>query len=259
MDLQKFLAIYKKEWKTFFSLPIAYAILVVFMVLSGYFFTSIANYYSMVSMRSMNQYYRSMMDLNIIDGIFRPYFHNMVVILLLVIPLITMRVFAEEKKDGTAELLFTYPVKDTTVVLAKYSAVMTIFGLMLTGTLCSMIILRIITAYDILPALAGILGLLLITSAFAMLGIFVSTLTESQIVAAVISFGILLLFFVISWASQSVGPFFGKILKELSIIEHFDSFSKGLIDTSDIIFYINFTILFFFLTLRILESKQWRG
>lgn len=259
MELQRFIAIYKKELKTFFSLPIAYAIIIVFMVLSGYFFSSIANYYSAVSLRSMNQYYRSMMDLNIIEGIFRPYFHNMVVILLLVIPLITMRLFAEEKKDGTAELLFTYPVKDTTIVLAKYCASMTVFLIMLVGTLSSMIILRIITAYEILTSLTGILGLLLIASAFMMLGIFISTLTESQIVAAVISFGVLLLFFVISWGSQSVGPTFGKILQELSIIEHFDSFSKGLIDTSDIIYYINFTILFFFLTLRILESKQWRG
>lgn len=259
MDFQKFLALYKKEWKTFFSLPIAYAVLIVFMVLSGYFFASIANYYSMVSLRSMNQYYRNMMDLNITDGIFRPYFHNMVVILLLIVPLITMRVFAEEKKDGTAELLFTYPVKDITIVLAKYAAAMTIFGLMLLGTLCSIIILRVTTAYDILPVLIGILGLILVASAFIMLGIFISSLTESQIVAAVISFGVLLLFFVISWASQSVGPTFGRILQELSIIEHFDNFSKGLFDTSDLIYYINFTVLFFFLTLRILESKQWRG
>jgi len=259
MEMQKFLAIYKKELKTFFSLPIAYAIIIVFMVLSGYFFSSIANYYSAVSLRSMNQYYRSMMDLNVIEGIFRPYYHNMVVILLLVIPLITMRLFAEEKKDGTAELLFTYPVKDTTIVLAKYCASMTIFLVMLAGALSSMIILRIITAYEILTSLTGILGLLLVASAFMMLGIFVSSLTESQIVAAVISFGVLLLFFVISWGSQSVGPTFGKILQELSIVEHFDSFSKGLLDTSDIIYYINFTVLFFFLTLRILESKQWRG
>ncbi len=255
---QKFLALYKKELKIFFALPIAYTIIVVYMVLSGYFFTSIINYYSMMSMRSMQSYYRGA-ELSMIDGVFRPYFQNMAVILLLMVPIITMRVFAEEKREGTSELLFTYPVSDFAIVMAKFLSALTILLIMIVGGGLSFIILRFAGDFELLPLLCGFLGLILVGSAFIMLGIFISTLTESQIVAAVASFGLLLLFWVISWQAGSLGPIGQKILTNLSIIEHLGSFSKGMIDTSDLIYYLNFTALFLFLSLRVLESKQWRG
>ncbi len=255
----KFMALLKKELTVFFSLPIAYAVIAVFLILSGYFFSSIANYYAMISMRSMNQYSRGMMDLSMIDGIFRPYFQNMVVVLILMIPLITMRLFAEEKREGTSELLFTYPVSDLAVVLAKLVSAVVIFGAMMAGSLSSFIILRIGTAYEILPVLAGFLGLFMIGSAFLMLGLFISSLTESQIVAGVISFGALLFFLVIPWAAGSAGPFWGGVIKALSVVDHFGSFAKGVLDTADITYFISFFALFLFLTLRVLESKQWRG
>ena len=255
----KFTALLKKELNIFFSMPIAYAVITVFLVLSGYFFSSITDYYAMVSLRSMNQYSKGMMDLSMMEGIFRPYFRNMVVVLILMIPLITMRLFAEEKREGTAELLFTYPVSDMAVVMTKFFSALAIFGAMLAGSLASFLILRIGTAYEILPVIAGYLGLLMIGSAFIMLGIFISSLTESQIVAAVISFGVLLFVLVIPWASGSVGPFWGAVLKSFSVVEHFDSFAKGVLDTADITYFISFFALFLFLTLRVLESKQWRG
>jgi len=257
--MQKFFALYKKELQITFSNPIAYAVIIVFMVLSGYFFMNIANYYALFSLRSMNQYYRNMMDLNMVQGIFRPYFNNMAVVLLLIIPLITMRIFAEEKREGTIELLFTYPVSDFTIVISKFLSALTIFLLMLIGSLSSFLILKTITSYEIGPVFSGFLGLFLLGSAFIMMGVFISSLTESQIVAAVISFGVLLIFWVIGWSAQSAGPFMSKVLLNLSIIEHFDNFAKGLLDTTDLFYYINLTILFFFLTLRILETKQWRG
>jgi ABC-2 type transport system permease protein len=255
----KFYALYSKELKVFFSMPIAYALLAVFIGLSGYFFSSIAGYYAMVSLRAMNQYNRSMMDLSVVEGIFRPFFHNMVVILILMVPVITMRIFAEEKREGTAELLFTYPVSDTAIVLAKFASTLTVFGIMLAGSLSSFIILRFAIAFDLGPVISGFLGLFLIGSAFLMLGLFISTTTESQIVAAVISFGILLFFMVLPWASQSASPFWGKVINNISVVTHFDSFAKGVLDTADITYYLGFILVFFFLTLRLLESKQWRG
>ncbi len=255
----KFSALYKKELAIFFSMPIAYALLAVFVALSGYFFSSIANYYAMVSMQAMSQYNRGSIDLNILQGIFRPYFSNMVVILMLMVPIITMRVFAEEKREGTSELLFTYPVSDLTIVSAKFLAAYTVFGVMISGALSSFIILRFSTPFELGPVLAGFLGMLLLGAAFLMLGIFISSMTESQIVAAVISFGALLFFMVLPWASQSVSPFWAKVINNLSIVTHFDSFSKGVLDTADITFLLSFFAVFFFLTLRVLESKQWRG
>jgi ABC-2 type transport system permease protein len=256
---QKLWGLYKKEIKVFFSMPVAYVVIAVYMILSGYFFANIVNYYAMVSLRSMNQYQRQQMDLSMIEGIFRPYFHNVVVVLILMIPLLTMRLFAEEKREGTVELLFTYPVNDLTIVTAKYLSAMTVYASMLIGSVSCFIMMRVVTAFELLPVLSGILGMFLIGAAFVSIGLFISTLTESQIVAAVISFGVLLLFLVLPWISQSAGPEMGKIINQISIIEHFDGFSKGLLNSADLVYYINFAVLFFFLTLRVLESKQWRG
>lgn len=255
----KFKALLQKELNIFFSLPIAYAVIAVFWVLSGYFFSSIADYYAQVSLRSMNQYNKGMMDLSMIDGIFRPYFQNMVVVLILMIPLLTMRLFAEEKREGTAELLFTYPVSDMAVVMAKFVSAVVILGAMMIGSLSSFIIFRIGSDFELLPVLSGFLGIFMIGSAFIMMGIFISSLTESQIVAGVLSFGMLLFFLVIPWAAASAGPFWGVVLKGLSVVEHFGSFAKGVLDTSDITYFISFFAMFLFLTLRVLESKQWRG
>jgi ABC-2 type transport system permease protein len=255
----KFTALYKKEIAIIFAMPVAYAVISVFAILSGYFFATIANYYAMVSLRSMNQYQRMMWDLSMIDGIFRPYFHNVVVVMIIMFPLITMRLFAEEKREGTAELLFTYPVSDMAIVLSKFFAALTVFVAMLVCGMISFLILRTTSQYEILPVISGFLGLLLVGASFLALGLFISSLTDSQIVAAVISFGALLLLLLLPWLSQTVGPEAGKIIMGLSITEHFDNLAKGLLDTSDIVYYLVFIILFLFLTLRVLETKQWRS
>ena len=131
--------------------------------------------------------------------------------------------------------------------------------IIMLGLLSSFIVMSFVTSYEILPILVGFLGLLMIGSAFIMLGVFISSITESQIVAGVISFGTLFFFLVIPWAIQTAGPFWGGILKVFSVVEHFDSFAKGVLDTADITYFMSFFIVFLFLTLRILESKKWRG
>ena len=109
------------------------------------------------------------------------------------------------------------------------------------------------------PILTGYLGLLLMGAAFIALGLLVSSITENQIVAAVISFGAILMFWLIGWSEAFVGPSLGKILTHLSLLDHFEKFAKGVIDTRDVIYYIDFSVLFLFMTMRSLESKRWRG
>ncbi len=150
-------------------------------------------------------------------------------------------------------------MSDLTILSAKYASALTVFLAMLIGTMSSVMILRTITPFGMMPVLGGLLGLFLLGSAFMMLGIFISALTESQIVAAVISFGALLFFWMIDWLSVSVSPAIAKVLSNVSIIKHFDSFSKGVLDTADIAYYLVFIFIFFILSLRVLESKQWRG
>jgi ABC-2 type transport system permease protein len=250
--------IFKKELRVYFTSPVAYGVFTFFLLISGYFFASIFAFFNLVSMQSaMNPALAR--DLNVTEGIMRPLFSNIGVVMLFMMPILTMRLFAEEKKTGTIELLLTYPVRDGEVLLGKYVAAGTLYLMMLAATALYPGILAYFARIEWGPLLTGYLGLTLMGAAFLAVGVLASSLTENQIVAAIATFGALLIFWVIGWSADFAGPVWGKILAHLSILEHFDSFAKGVIDTKDVIYYLNFTILSLFLTLRSLESKRWRG
>jgi ABC-2 type transport system permease protein len=252
------LAIFRKELRLYFASPIAYAVLTIFSLVAGWFFYNVFAFYTLLSMQSaMNPMMAR--DLSVTEGVLRPLFQNISVIMLLMMPILTMRLFAEEKKSGTIELLLTYPVRDGEVLLGKYLAALTVFVGMLALTLVYPALVAWATRLDWGPLLTGYLGLLLQGAAFIAVGILISSLTENQIVAAVATFGTLLIFWVIAWAADSAGGTLGRVLSHLSLTEHFDSFAKGVIDTKDLIYYLNLTILALFLTLRSLDSKRWRG
>ncbi len=256
--MRNVVAIFKRECKAYFNSPIAYALLTIFLVVSGYFFYSNVLFYSLMSLQMLQSPFLAE-QLNITDGIIRPLFSNISVILLLLTPVLTMRLFAEEKKSGTIELLLTYPVKDSEVVLGKFLACLFVFLVMLALTIPCLVLLAWYGAPETGPILTGYLGLLLMGGAFISLGLFVSSLTENQIIAAAVGFGTLLLFWVIGWSAQFAGGLLGNILRHLSLLEHFDNFAKGIIDTTDVVYYLIFSIFCIFLTLRTLESIKWRG
>lgn len=250
--------IIKKELRLYFTSPVAYVMITIFLLLAGYFFYSIFAFFTLASMQSaMNP--QMARDLNVTDSVMRPLFSNISVILLLLMPLITMRLFAEERRSGTIELLLTYPVRDGAVLLGKYLAAVLVYVLMLVFTLLYPAMLFYFTRVEWGPLLTGYVGLLLLGSAFIAVGIFASSLTENQIIASITTFGILLIFWVIGWSADFVGGMWGKVLGHLSLIEHFDSFGKGVLDTRDIVYFLNFTILSLFLTLRALEARRWKG
>jgi ABC-2 type transport system permease protein len=252
------LAVFRKEIRLYFGSPIAYAVLAIFSLVAGWFFYNVFGYYALMSMQAaMNPMMGR--DLSVTEGVLRPLFQNISVILLLMMPILTMRLFAEEKRSGTIELLLTYPVRDGEVLLGKYLAALTIFVGMLALTLVYPLLVAWTTPFESGPLVTGYVGLLLEGAAFIAIGILISSLTENQVVAAVATFGTLLIFWVISWASDSAGPTLGRILSHLSITEHFDPFARGVIDTKDVIYYLDLTILSLFLTLRSLDSKRWRG
>jgi ABC-2 type transport system permease protein len=252
------LAILRKELRLYFTSPIAYAVLTIFSLVAGWFFYNVFAFYTMVSMQAaMNPMMAR--ELSVTEGVLRPLFQNISVIMLLMMPILTMRLFAEEAKSGTIELLLTYPVRDGEVLLGKYLAALLVFVGMLALTLVYPLLVAWTTRVDGGPLLTGYLGLLLQGAAFIAVGLLISSLTENQIVAAVATFGTLLIFWVISWASDSAGGTLGRVLSHLSLTEHFDAFAKGVIDTKDLIYYLNLTILALFLTLRSLDSKRWRG
>jgi ABC-2 type transport system permease protein len=250
--------IFKKEMRLYFTSPIAWVILTIFTLITGYFFYSIFAYYTLASMQSMMNPMMAR-EMNVTDSVLRPLFSNISVILLLLMPLVTMRLFAEERRSGTIELLLTYPIRDGAVLLGKYLAALAMYGVMLALTLVYPALVLYFARVEWGVLATGYLGLLLMGATFLAVGIFASSLTENQIVASVITFGVLLIFWVIGWSADYAGGPWGRVLSHISLLEHFDSFAKGVLDTKDILYYVNFTIVALFLTLRSLEARRWKG
>ncbi|MFH1139918.1 MAG: ABC transporter permease subunit [Pseudomonadota bacterium] len=256
--MSNFLPIFKRELRVYFTSPIAYAVIFIFLVLAGYFFYTTSAYYSISSFQAARNPYGGG-GLNYVDMLLTPYFGNLSVVMLLMLPLLTMRLFSEEKKTGTYELLFSYPVRDLDVLMGKYLAALLVFAVMIGLTFLNLALLFSAGVSEVGVVLAGYLGLFLMGAAFISLGVFISSLTENQIVAAVISFGALLLIWVAGWSANSAGPPLGDVLQYISLVTHLVNFAKGLIDTADLAYYLIFTFFFLFLTLRSLESKRWRA
>ncbi len=248
----------KKECASYFYSPIAYVVMTMFVLVSGYFFYNILSVYTMISMRAM-QSQSAAEGLNFTEGIFIPLFSNMSIIMLLMMPLLTMRLLSEEKRSGTFELLLTYPLRDIETVLGKFFACFLVFACMIGLTTAYPIFLSFLGKIEYGPLISCYIGLLLMGSAFIAFGLLASSWTSNQIIAAVISFGALLLFWMIGFSAYSASPELAGILRHLSLLDHFDSFTKGVIESKDVIYYLNFTIFCLFLTLRSLESSKWRG
>lgn len=247
----------KKELKTYFTSPIAYVVIAVFLVLVGFFFYSLIWWFNSQSLQmAQNPYYYQQLNIN--QMVYSPLFHNTSIILLLMLPLLTMRLFSEEKKIGTEELLFTSPISVNQIILGKYLASLIVLAsmLLLTG------ILSIFTfAYgnpEFAPILVGYLGLFLMGAAFIAVGIFFSSLTENQIVSAILTFGALLLFWILNWASSAASGFWKDVLNYLSFFQHFDEMTQGILDTTDLVYYLSFSFFGIFLTHSVIQSRRWR-
>jgi ABC-2 type transport system permease protein len=262
--MKNLLVICKKELTSYYYSPIAYVVITIFLLISGYFFYNILVGYSNASYMATRDPYLAQY-LNFTDGIFSPLFGNTNIIMLLMMPLLTMRLLAEEKRSGTFELLLTYPIRDIETVLGKFIACLLVFAMMLGLTLVYPLFLISVNepgtgaGVEIGPLLSTYIGLFLMGGAFIAFGMLASSLTSNQIIAAVISFGALLIFWLIGFSSYTAGPVLGGILRHISLLEHFENFSKGIINSQDVIYYLNFTIFCLFLTLRSLESNKWRG
>lgn len=247
-----FWPVYKRELKSYFYSPVAYVVMLFFVLLTGIFFMLFVSDFSMASMNQSP--YGGGYNLNITMRVLRPLLGNMSVIMLFILPLITMKPFAEERKSGTMELLFTYPLTDLDIMLGKFLAAFSLFVIMLGLTLVYPLFLYIYSQPETGTLITGYLGILLLAASFMALGLFISSLTENQIIAAVATFAVLLTFWFINFWSES-----NQVLRHLSILEHFSSFAEGVIDSRDVVFYLSFILLWLFLTLRVLESKKWRS
>jgi ABC-2 type transport system permease protein len=253
-----FLAVLRKELAIYFATPIFYITGFFFLLLGGYFFYANTLYYSLVSFQAA-QNIQLASHLNPLQMVFRPLFATLAIVLLLLVPLLTMRLLAEEKRAGTAELLFTYPLTDWAILLGKFAAALLVYAIFLGLTVAYALAFSAVGRLDWGSLAAGYLGMLLLGGACLALGLFTSSLTENQIIAAVSAFALLLLFWIIGWQQDIGAPGWGGFFGALSMMDHYDSFIRGVIDTRDLVYYLSFIYFFLFLTKRQLESRRWRA
>ena len=257
--MSNILAIAQKELRSYFVSPIAYVFIGFFALLYGYFFVVSLNFLVRVSMQA-GMGMGGPQSININEYMMRPLLGNTAVIMLLVLPLMTMRTYAEEKRSGTLELLLSSPLTEVQIILGKFLGAITLFTVMLGVTLIHVAILFVYGEPELGPILSGYLGLWLMGGAFISVGLLVSSLTRNQMVAGMGTFGILLLFWVISWIGDpSSGSTTTQLLGYLSILDHFEDFSKGVIDTKHLAYYVSFITFGLFLTVRSVDSERWRG
>jgi ABC-2 type transport system permease protein len=255
--MRNVLVIFKKELKSYFASPIAYLLLGIFAVIFGFFFYSATRFFVLQGMQ-MQMMGRGMpMDVN--EYVIRPLLTNASVIGLFLIPMITMRLYAEEKRSGTIELLMTSPVRDLEIVVGKWLAALVLYGSILGISAINIAILYGFGRPDLKPILVGYLGLLLQGGCLLAIGIFISTLTRNQIIAGGATFAVCLMLWVLDWVSAYDQSAWGKIISYLSVVTHFEPFSKGVIDSKDVIFYLSMIFFGLFLTSRSMESLRWRA
>lgn len=248
-----------KEIRSLFVSPIAYVVLTGFLLLGGWFFFNLLFRFSyLLTLYTSLQNFEGLQGLNLNEHVISPLLHNLTIVLVIMVPVITMRSFAEEKRNGTYELLLTSPLTVTQIVLGKFlgSLFFIFVMILLTGIYPAILLLYGNPELGILAA--GYLGLLLLGTVFVSVGLLTSSLTENQIVAAVSCFVVLLLLYVLSWPSETAGAALGDVLKYLSVIEHFSDMVKGVIDTRNLVYFLSLILLSLFLTHRSVEASRWR-
>jgi ABC-2 type transport system permease protein len=246
-----------KELRSYFVSPIAYLLLAMFAIVFGFFFWNALGYFVYAGMEA--QMRGAMFPLNVNEQVIRPLVSNVSVIGLFLIPMISMRLFAEEKRSGTIELLATSPIHDSEVILGKWLAALILYSAMLLLTAINFAWLFRYGKPDWKPLLVAYLGLLLQAGALLAIGTFISTLTRNQIIAGGATFGICLLLWVLEWVSGYDSATYARVMAYLSVLTHFESFAKGLLSIKDSVYYLSAILLGLFLTARSMESLRWRS
>jgi ABC-2 type transport system permease protein len=250
------LAIVRKEWRGYFASPVGYVVIGMYAVVFGYFYTVGLSWFIRQSMQGPQMGGGPM---NINQQMIRYVFLNSTVIFLFVVPLITMRTYAEEKRSGTIELLMTSPITDLQIVTGKFIGAMSLYVAMLGITAIHIAVLFFYGSPEWKPILTGYLGLLLLGGCFVSVGLFFSSLTKNQIVAGMFTFAVLLLLWVIDWVGSFAGPTLEKLTTYLSLTGHVEDFLRGVVDSQHVVYYLSFITFGLFLTAKAVDSERWRG
>ena len=241
-------AVVRKELVSYFSSLLAYVVVALFLAVSGFYFYSNLSFFLLSGGYDLT---RGLWQYQLLD--MRQY-------MLTLLPLLTMRLFAEERRLGTLELLWTYPLRDVEIVLGKYAAALLVLLLMLAGTLLyPLLLLPAGASLPIGAMAAGYLGLFLLGAAFLSCGILISALTDSQVLAAAVTYSVLLVFWALTWNEAAVGAPVLWLLRQLSLFDRLYPFLRGGIDTADVSYLLLFSAVFVTWTVQCLGARRWRG
>ena len=262
--LRNVFAIVGKEWRHYFGTPVAWVALFVWTMLFGIFYYFAFTFFLEQSMRVAQQGMEmggGGMKLSLNEYLIRPLFQNMAVVALFIAPMLTMRLFAEEKRQGTIELLATSPVSDLHVVMGKFLAAAGLYALMILAGLVNVALIWTYASStpEWKPILTGALGLFLLGCCFLAMGTFVSTLTRNQIVAGILSFCLFLGMWTLGWAEDPMGGPVTKVVAYLGVTTHLEDLVKGVVDLKDVVFYLSVVIFGLFLAHQSVQSQRWRA
>jgi ABC-2 type transport system permease protein len=245
--VRKTLVIARRELASMFGGPLAWILGAVFVLLAGYFFYSDLTFYVLFG------------GADLATGLWRYVFLDFRMVAMLVIPLITMRLLAEERKLGTLELLWTFPVRDLEVVAGKFLAALAAYALMVVPTLVGPAALYVMHPFALGPLLAGYTGMLFLGAAFIACGLAASAVTDSQGVSALLTYGVLVLSWFLAWNEAALSERLAPVVVALSLFDRFYGFAQGAIDSRDVAYFVAFILLFLFLALRAAGARIWRG
>jgi ABC-2 type transport system permease protein len=257
--MRNILAIANKELRSYFAGPIAYIAIGLWALLYGYFFIAILQFFVRQSMQMGQMGMGGPQSMNVNQQLIRPLLQNVTIMILFVMPMVTMRTYSEEKRSGTIELLLTSPLSDFQIIMGKFLGAMALYALMLAVTTIHIALLFVYGRPELRPILTAYLGLFLLGGCFISLGLLISSLTRNQIVAGMLTFAVFLLLWIITWVGSFSGPTVDQLTQYLSIIDHLEDFSKGVIDTKHLIYYLSFITFGLFLTAKSVDSERWRG
>lgn len=256
------IAIYRRELHSYFVSPIAYVVIGVFLAVVGYFFYNVLGSITLAVMQARMQAMQGGMppEFDVPSIVSRNILGLIAFVILFMVPMLTMGSYAGERKGGTMELLMTSPLTELQIVLGKFFAGLTLFVMMIAPTLIFMFYMSRFSD----PAMSwrvmwsGYLGVILLGAVLIAIGMFISSTTENQIIAAVITFAVFIIMWVLDIGGRNASSTTGEVLQHLSVLRHFENFSQGIIDTTSVVFYLSLIVLGLFLTLRSLDSMRWR-
>lgn len=258
--MTKILTIARKEFSSCFHSWLGVLTAVLFFLVSGIFFVILTLSYTKISMNPQQYGLSNFAGISQTQFIFGSFFINLSILLLFLVPILTMRSFAEEKRAETLELLFTYPLSDFEIVVGKQLGIVWFFEVLLVPLLGYLAVFRWIGGeFDWGPVLLGFLGFWFLGTAYLAAGVFISSLTRSPIVSALGTFAVLLMFWIFDWVKDIAGGVWGRIFSELSPLAHYRNFTLGILDVQDVVYFGFFFFYFLFLALRSIETRNWKN